>query len=103
MSVTIYHNPRCSKSRATLALLEDNNAGATVVEYLTNPPSVDELKNILVLLGMVRTDFCLSRCAAFAYSLVYNLTNLFTSQITDLAEVVELVMANPDISKLGRV
>ena len=44
MSVTIYHNPRCSKSRATLALLEDNNAGATVIEYLTNPPSVDELK-----------------------------------------------------------
>ena len=52
MSVTIYHNPRCSKSRATLALLDENNAGATVVEYLTTPPSVNELKEILALLGM---------------------------------------------------
>ena len=52
MSVTIYHNPRCSKSRATLALLYENNIGATVVEYLTTPPSVTELKKILVLLGM---------------------------------------------------
>ncbi len=85
MSVTIYHNPRSTKSRATLALLEDNNAGATVVEYLTNPPSVDELKNILVLLGMVRKDFCLSRCAAFAYSLVYNLRILVLAYIAHLA------------------
>ena len=52
MSVTIYHNPRCSKSDATLALIEKNNAGVSVVEYLTAPLSVDELKRILVLLGM---------------------------------------------------
>jgi len=52
MSVTIYHNPQCSKSRTTLALLDENNAGATVVEYLTTPPSVNELKKILSLLGM---------------------------------------------------
>jgi arsenate reductase (glutaredoxin) len=52
MSVTIYHNPRCSKSRATLALLDEHNAGATVVKYLTTPPSVYELEKILVLLGM---------------------------------------------------
>jgi len=52
MCVTIYHNPRCSKSRTTLALLEENNAKATVIDYLTTPPSVDDLKNILALLGM---------------------------------------------------
>jgi arsenate reductase len=52
MSVTIYHNSRCSKSRATLALLETNNAEVSVIEYLTTPPSADELKRILVLLGM---------------------------------------------------
>ena len=52
MSVTIYHNPRCSKSRATLALLDENNAGATVIEYLTTPPSVNELKKILAKLNM---------------------------------------------------
>jgi arsenate reductase len=66
MSVTIYHNPRCSKSRATLALLEDNNAGATVVEYLTNPPSVDELKNILVLLCMTPHELVRPKAAKTA-------------------------------------
>jgi len=51
MSVTIYHNPRCSKSRAALALLEERGESPEVVEYLTNPPSADELKNILEMLG----------------------------------------------------
>ena len=37
MSVTIYHNPRCSKSRETLALLENNNVQPSVVEYLKTP------------------------------------------------------------------
>lgn len=52
MSVTIYHNPRCSKSRQTLALLEDNNVDVDIVEYLTAPPREAELKRILGLLGM---------------------------------------------------
>jgi len=52
MSVTIYHNPRCSKSRATLALLQENNARPVVIEYLNTPPSAAELKNILNLLGL---------------------------------------------------
>lgn len=52
MSVTIYHNPRCSKSRTTLGLLQENNADATVIEYLTTPPSTEELTNILSMLGL---------------------------------------------------
>jgi arsenate reductase len=44
MSITIYHNPQCSISRAPMSLLEENNAGATIVEYLTTPPFVNELK-----------------------------------------------------------
>jgi arsenate reductase len=48
--VTIYHNPRCSKSRQTLAILEENNAGANVVEYLTEPPFKTELTKILAML-----------------------------------------------------
>ncbi len=51
MSVTIYHNPRCSKSRATLALLEARDIDLQVVEYLKTPPGVDELTRILSLLG----------------------------------------------------
>ena len=52
MPVTIYHNPRCSKSRQTLAILEEKKADLNVVDYLTTPPSKAELKRILGKLGM---------------------------------------------------
>ncbi|NNJ95226.1 MAG: arsenate reductase (glutaredoxin) [Halobacteria archaeon] len=50
--ITIYHNPRCSKSRATLALLEQQGRQADVVEYLKTPPSAAELEDILQMLGL---------------------------------------------------
>ncbi|HSF91472.1 MAG TPA: arsenate reductase (glutaredoxin) [Paracoccaceae bacterium] len=49
--VTIWHNPRCSKSRQTLALLIDNGVDPVIREYLTDVPSVTELKKALALLG----------------------------------------------------
>lgn len=52
MTVEIYHNPRCSKSRTTLALLEDNNVTPEVRLYLENPPTADQLKAILTQLSM---------------------------------------------------
>jgi arsenate reductase len=52
MSVEIYHNPRCSKSRQTLQLLEDNGVEAEVVEYLKTPPDKATLKRILKMLGL---------------------------------------------------
>ena len=51
MPLTIYHNPRCSKSRATLALLTERGLQAKIVEYLKTPPSVAELTRILAMLG----------------------------------------------------
>lgn len=56
MPVTIYHNPRCSKSRQTLALLEENSVTPTIVEYLDTPPTAAELKSILGKLGMTAKD-----------------------------------------------
>ena len=50
MSITIYHNPKCSKSRQTLKLLEEQATGIDVIEYLKNPPTVKKLKEILSLL-----------------------------------------------------
>ena len=47
MSAKIYHNARCSKSRATVAILEQNDVDFEVVNYLVNPPSKSELKSIL--------------------------------------------------------
>ncbi|HUU73103.1 MAG TPA: arsenate reductase (glutaredoxin) [Burkholderiales bacterium] len=51
-SITIYHNPRCSKSRNTLALLQQNGIEPTVVEYLKHPPDKATLKSIVHKLGV---------------------------------------------------
>lgn len=47
MSVTIYHNPRCSKSRQTLAILQQHNIQPKIIEYLKNPPDLPTLKQLL--------------------------------------------------------
>lgn len=52
MSVKIYHNPRCSKSRQTLQLLKDNNIEPEIVKYLETPPSREELEQMLEMLGL---------------------------------------------------
>lgn len=56
MEITIYHNPRCSKSREALRLIEERGVTPRVVEYLTTPPSAEELKAILGLLGLSPRD-----------------------------------------------
>lgn len=50
--IIIYHNPRCSKSRATLNLLQERGIEPTVIDYQKTPPSVAELKSILQQLGL---------------------------------------------------
>ena len=52
MKPQIYHNPRCSKSRQTLQLLEDNNVEVDVIEYLKTPPDAATLEHILTQLGL---------------------------------------------------
>ncbi|WP_423896906.1 arsenate reductase (glutaredoxin) [Candidatus Pelagadaptatus aseana] len=49
---TIYHNPRCSKSRQTLALLEENNIEPEIVLYLETTPDADTIKTLLGKLGI---------------------------------------------------
>ncbi len=55
-SATIYHNPRCSKSRATLELLNEKGVDTTVVKYLETPPDRETLEKILDMLGMEPRD-----------------------------------------------
>lgn len=50
--VRIYHNSRCSKSRATLALLQERGADVEVINYLDTPPTAAELSTLLQQLGM---------------------------------------------------
>lgn len=54
--VTIYHNPRCSKSRQTLALLEERGIEPEIVKYLEETPSADQLKAVLAKLGISARD-----------------------------------------------
>lgn len=54
---TIYHNPRCSKSRQTLALLREKGAEPAVVEYLKEPPSLETLQNLNGKLGKEPLDW----------------------------------------------
>lgn len=56
MSVTIFHNPKCSKSRQTLDLLREKGIEPNVIHYLETPPSVDELRQILDMLNMKPRD-----------------------------------------------
>ena len=50
--LTIYHNPRCSKSRETLALLEGRGLAPRIVEYLETPPTAAELADLVKMLGI---------------------------------------------------
>jgi arsenate reductase len=52
MTVTIYHNPRCSKSRATMEYLEENGIEAEVIKYMDTPPDAAALKELLSMLEM---------------------------------------------------
>lgn len=56
MKATIYHNPRCSKSRETLALLEAAGVEIEIVDYLRHPPSATELGRLYAKAGMSARD-----------------------------------------------
>jgi len=64
--VTIWHNPRCSKSRETLALLQARDIQPAVVEYLKTPPGVAELERALQALGLEARDLMRDNEAAYA-------------------------------------
>ena len=65
MNATIWHNPRCSKSRAALAILEGRGASVTVVEYLRDPPSRAELARMFDRAGVSARDALRSDAPAF--------------------------------------
>jgi arsenate reductase (glutaredoxin) len=56
MTLTIYHNPRCSKSRATLDLLRQRGVEPSIVEYLKDPPTAAVLDDLLRRLGLEPRD-----------------------------------------------
>ena len=88
MKVRILHNPRCSKSRQTLALLSEKGIDAEVVEYLKTPPAVDELKRIATLLAVGPRDMMRKKEAP------YTQQKLDDDSVSDQA-LFEAMVRNP--------
>ncbi|HGJ5891421.1 MULTISPECIES: arsenate reductase (glutaredoxin) [Arsenophonus] len=87
--VTIYHNPRCSKSRQTLQLLEDMGIKPRIIEYLKTPPTIDSLKTLLSQLGF--TD---PRQLMRSNETVYQTLNLSDRALSD-EMLLQAMHANP--------
>ncbi|NOS75887.1 MAG: arsenate reductase (glutaredoxin) [Methyloglobulus sp.] len=88
MTVKIYHNPRCTKSRQTLQLLKDKGIEPEVIEYLKTPPSTDELADILEKLGMGPRDLMRKQEAEYKGSSLDN-------SALDRQALISGMVANP--------
>jgi arsenate reductase len=106
MTATIYHNPRCSKSRQTLQLLQDNGIDAEIVEYLKNTPDLTQMKMLLTKLGMTAQQLMRNKEA------IYKELNLKDASLTE-DQLIEAMITNPrlierpivvngDAAKIGR-
>ena len=90
MAVRIYHNSRCSKSRGTLELLQARGIEPEVVNYLDTPPSAEELKTLLRLLGMTPRQLLRTGEAA------YDELGLADPAVGDEA-IVQAMVAHPKL------
>lgn len=90
MKPTIYHNPRCSKSRQTLALLEENGHNPQIVTYLDNTPTADEIRNILKMLGMASARE-LMRTGEMIYK------ELGLKEVEDNEKLIAAMVENPKL------
>lgn len=88
MDIKIYHNPRCSKSRQTLALLQEQGIEPVVLEYLNTPPTKDELINLLKKLKISAQELVRTGES------IYKDLNLDNSEVSD-DQIIELLIANP--------
>ncbi len=88
MAVTIYHNPRCSKSRQTLALIQDRGIEPQVVEYLKDAPDAETLDRLLKALQKEPRDLMRRQEA------VYKELNLSDPKLSRDALIAAMV-ANP--------
>ncbi len=86
--IRIYHNPRCSKSRQTLALLEEHGIEPTIIEYLHTPPSAKELKELLQLLEMKPRELLRHS------EPLYKELALDNAKLTD-AQIIKIMTTNP--------
>lgn len=106
MSIKIYHNPRCSKSRQTLQLLEEKGIEPEIVLYLENPPSKAELKRILKALGMKARDLMRKKEAEYKEKNLADESLTQEQLISAMIETPKLIerpiVVNGDKAAIGR-
>ncbi len=107
MSVVIYHNPRCSKSRETLALLEEHKVAPEVVKYLEEPLSIELLKTLFAQLGlphvrdMMRTKESLYKDLNLAVDSVSD-EQLFSAMVENPKLIERPIVVANGKARLGR-
>lgn len=90
MTIEMYHNPRCSKSRQTLELLRERGLEPTLIAYLDTPPTAAELQAVLAKLGMTPAD--IMRTGEQAYKDARD-----SVAAMDAAHQIEWLSANPAV------
>lgn len=85
--VTIWHNQQCSKSRAAMAVLEENGLDPNVVHYLDEPLSADQIKQVLSMLGFSPRELMRTNEAAYK--------ELGLAEVTDDEALVRAMVENP--------
>ncbi len=88
-NVTIWHNPRCSKSRNAVTLLEEQGVEAEVVKYLDTPPSKEEIVDVLKMLGLSARE--LMRTKEDIYK------ELGLKDVSDEDTLIDAMVANPKL------
>ena len=88
MGLKILHNPRCSKSRQTLAILSENRIDVDIIEYLKDVPSKETLKKIINILGIKPRDLLRKG------EVVYKENNLGREDLTD-DDLIQFMLDNP--------
>ena len=88
MGLKILHNPRCSKSRQTLAILSDNGINVDIIEYLKDVPSEKTLRQIIDILGIKPRELLRKG------EVVYKENNLRREDLTD-DDLIQFMLDNP--------
>lgn len=91
MTISIYHNPRCSKSRQTLALLKENGHDPEIIEYLNHPPTVETLDGLCSAMGKEPLEIMRTKETLFKE------LGLTKKDDRPRREWLELMVANPKL------
>jgi arsenate reductase len=105
MSIQIYHNPRCSKSRQTLQLLEDNGVTAEVIEYLKTPLTSGEIMQLVEKLEINVHDLIRNKEADYkeqGLSKECDDSTLLTAMANFPKLIERPIVVNGDKARLGR-